>query len=155
MVFPVVIENEVAIDGTGATGRRLDVGLIGDRIVDVAHLSAAPPRTRIDARGHVVGPGFVDVHCHSELALLRHRRALPSVTLGVTTVILGNDGISYATASADTVIAVGKQWSAVGGPVPDGLVWSLVRDMLVELDGRVGVNIAYSGSTEPLRLTAR
>ena len=50
-------------------------------------------QTRIDARGRVVCPGFVDAHSHSDLSLLSDGRGLSKVHQGVTTEVVGNCGL--------------------------------------------------------------
>ncbi len=91
--FDVVITNGRVVDGTGNPWFYGDVALRGDRIARVAPaggLADAPARTRVDARGMVVAPGFIDVQSHSWDALLyKDGRVVSKVTQGVTTEILG------------------------------------------------------------------
>ena len=61
MVYDLKISGGLVIDGTGATGRQADIGIVGDRIVAVGELEDTA-REEIDARGRVVIPGFVDIH---------------------------------------------------------------------------------------------
>jgi N-acyl-D-amino-acid deacylase len=97
MLDIAVIGGEV-IDGTGSTRFAADVGVKDGRIVAVASLGSAPARTRIDARGQVVAPGFIDVHTHDDHELLSPPSAgvHPKLSQGVTTVVTGNCGISLA-----------------------------------------------------------
>jgi N-acyl-D-aspartate/D-glutamate deacylase len=75
MGFDLVIENGLLVDGTGAAGRRADVALTGERIAAIGDLTGAAAARRLDASGCVVAPGFVDIHNHSDLALLADGRA--------------------------------------------------------------------------------
>lgn len=84
------------IEGTGASERRADVGLVGDRIVELGDLSAVPARREIDASGMIVCPGFIDVHSHSDTYLLIEPSAPSKVFQGITTEIVGNCGASAA-----------------------------------------------------------
>lgn len=93
----VLIAGATVYDGTGRAGRITDVGLRGDRIVFVG----AAPRgvqaaRRIDARGLIVSPGFIDPHTHSYEGLPRlnaeARQNASALMQGVTTVVLGADG---------------------------------------------------------------
>jgi N-acyl-D-amino-acid deacylase len=84
------------IDGTGAPGRPADVGIRGDRIAAVGDLSAIEAAVRRDVTGLTVAPGFIDAHTHDDLALLSTPEMPFKVSQGVTTVVVGNCGISLA-----------------------------------------------------------
>ena len=91
--YDVVIENGRVVDGSGNPWTWGDVGIRGDRIVAVAPrgaLRSATARQRVDARGHVIAPGFIDIQNHSwEPVLWQDGRVVSMVTQGVTSVILG------------------------------------------------------------------
>ena len=91
--YDVVIENGKVVDGTGNPYFYGDVGIRGDRIATVAPRGAlrnATARERLDARGHVVAPGFIDIQGHSWDAFLwQDGRVVSKVTQGVTSEILG------------------------------------------------------------------
>lgn len=96
MDFDVVIRGGSVVDGSGAPQRRADVGIVGDRIVAVApELTGAAGRV-IDAEGRIVTPGFVDIHTHLDAQLAWDPVASPSTSHGVTSVVLGNCGITFA-----------------------------------------------------------
>ena len=63
MAYDVAIRNGTVLDGTGAPGVRADVGIEGDRIVEVGQLDGSA-KQEIDAEGKLVTPGFVDIHTH-------------------------------------------------------------------------------------------
>lgn len=92
----IVIEGGTVIDGTGGSPFRADVGIVGQRIVAVADLTETSRRRTIDASGRIVAPGFIDLHSHSDLALLIDQRASSKLLQGVTTEIVGNCGMSAA-----------------------------------------------------------
>ncbi len=91
--YDVVIENGRVIDGTGAAWYYGDVALRGDRIAAIGPRGAfrsARAVTRIDATGHVVAPGFIDIQAQSyENFMVGDGRAISMVTQGITTAILG------------------------------------------------------------------
>src|SRR4051812_19338342 len=95
-MFDVIIQNGTVIDGTGAGGRRADVAVEGGRIVALDDLRAAEAKTRIDATGRVVTPGFIDMHTHSDIALLLNPEAHSKIRQGVTLEVIGNCGSSPA-----------------------------------------------------------
>ena len=91
--YDVIIENGRIVDGTGNPWTYGDVGIRGDRIATVAPrggLHDASAKQRVDARRHIVAPGFIDIQAHSwEELLWRDGRVLSKVTQGVTSEILG------------------------------------------------------------------
>jgi N-acyl-D-amino-acid deacylase len=96
MDIDLVIRNGHVIDGTGGPPLRADVGVRADRIVAVGDIAAAPGQTVIDAAGKVVAPGFIDVHTHDDRAVLNTPDMTMKASQGVTTVVVGNCGISLA-----------------------------------------------------------
>ncbi|CAN5722655.1 D-aminoacylase [soil metagenome] len=102
----LVVSGGLLVDGTEAPGRRADVGISGDRVVAIGDLEAAGSSDRIDARDHVVAPGFVDLHAHSDLTLLSDGRGRSKVRQGVTTEVIGNCGLGAAPAPLSRAQAV-------------------------------------------------
>jgi N-acyl-D-amino-acid deacylase len=90
--FDLLIRGGVVHDGTGAPGRRADVGVVGDTVAAVGDLSDASASRRIDAKNLVVAPGFIDMHSHSDFPLLVDGRGLSKTFQGVTTELLGESG---------------------------------------------------------------
>ena len=88
-----VIRGGTVIDGSGP-GRGTDVAIRGDRIVAVGEFAADPEAKVIDATGWVVAPGFIDLHTHSDEAILgaETRPNRNYLTQGVTTIVTGNCG---------------------------------------------------------------
>ena len=84
------------LDGSGADPVRADVGIDGERVTAIGDLSGASARSRFDADGLALTPGFIDVHTHDDRALLSAPDMSPKVSQGVTTVVTGNCGVSLA-----------------------------------------------------------
>jgi N-acyl-D-amino-acid deacylase len=92
----LLLRGGTVIDGTGADRFVADVRIDGDRITAIGPGLAAPEAEVVDVAGRVVAPGFIDVHTHDDQIVLADPRMLPKITQGVTTVVVGNCGISLA-----------------------------------------------------------
>ena len=84
------------LDGTGRPAFRADVGIEGNRILEIGDLAAAEAKTSVDATDKCVCPGFIDVHSHSDAYLLIEPSAPSKIFQGVTTEVVGNCGASAA-----------------------------------------------------------
>jgi len=84
------------IDGSGAARRRADVAITDDRIAAIGDLSGVQAGREIDVTGRIVAPGFIDVHTHDDRALLSKPTMDMKVSQGVTSVVVGNCGVSLA-----------------------------------------------------------
>jgi N-acyl-D-amino-acid deacylase len=93
--YDFVISGGHIVDGTGAPWVAGDIAIAGNRIVAIGDLSKASARKRLDAKGLVVSPGFIDVQGQSEFNVLIDNRAASKITQGVTTEITG-EGSSIA-----------------------------------------------------------
>ena len=90
----LAVRGGTIVDGTGAPGRRADLGISDGRIVEIAERVTAT--TEIDASGKLVTPGFVDIHTHYDPQALWDPELSPSSYHGVTSVVAGNCGYSIA-----------------------------------------------------------
>lgn len=90
--YDTIFANGSVVDGTGAPWFRADVGVKGDRIAAVGDLSKASATRRIDAKGLVVAPGFIDMMGQSEYNVLVDGRAASKITQGITTEVTGEGG---------------------------------------------------------------
>jgi N-acyl-D-amino-acid deacylase len=104
--YDVVIAGGRVVDGTGAPWFRADVGIVGDRITALGDLKDAQATARIDARGLVVAPGFIDLLGQSEFNVLVDSRVASKITQGITTEITG-EGASIAPVS-DRMVEEGR-----------------------------------------------
>lgn len=93
-MIDIAIRNGWIIDGTGKNRFRADIGVLGDKIIEIGRVSSAP--TELDVGGLIVSPGFVDPHSHSDFTLHSNRESHSSIRQGVTTEIVGNCGFSNA-----------------------------------------------------------
>jgi N-acyl-D-amino-acid deacylase len=97
-MIDLLIENGTLVDGSGAPGRSGSLVIEDDRLrlLDTPMSPDTAVGRRIDATGKVVAPGFIDLHSHSGLMILAEPRHEPKVRQGVTTEVIGVDGLSYA-----------------------------------------------------------
>jgi N-acyl-D-aspartate/D-glutamate deacylase len=91
-----LIRQANVLDGTGSAGELLDVALYDGRICAVGPALEHKAANYVDADGLVLAPGFIDVHTHDDISVIRNPAMLPKLSQGVTTVIVGNCGISAA-----------------------------------------------------------
>ncbi len=94
--FDLIIRNATVIDGSKAPRFRADIGVRGDRIAALGALDKARTETELDASNLVAAPGFIDAHTHDDRLLLCAPEMTPKLSQGVTTVVVGNCGISLA-----------------------------------------------------------
>jgi N-acyl-D-aspartate/D-glutamate deacylase len=97
--FDLVLRGGTLIDGTGAPGRRADVGVLGDRILAVGDLEAVAVDDAarvLDVAGRVVAPGFIDPHGHSDGGLFLDGALASHLHQGFTTQLSGNCGDTLA-----------------------------------------------------------
>jgi N-acyl-D-amino-acid deacylase len=93
----LIVRDATVIDGTGAARIRGDVGVSGDRIVAIGDLGSAVGDREVIADGRVLAPGFIDAHTHDDRAVLCGPACmLCKMSQGVTTVVVGNCGISLS-----------------------------------------------------------
>ena len=93
----MIIRDAMVFDGTGAPRFRADIGVTGDRIVAVGDLSGMAAEREVIATGKAVAPGFIDAHTHDDRAVLCGPSCmLCKMSQGVTTVVVGNCGISLS-----------------------------------------------------------
>jgi len=88
------IRNARTIDGSGNEPELMDVAVSGHHICDLGPNLQYRAAETWDAEGLVLAPGFIDAHTHDDIAVLRTPEMLPKISQGVTTVIVGNCGIS-------------------------------------------------------------
>lgn len=97
----LIITNGTVVDGTGSEGRRADVAADNGVITAVGELRGERAARTIDAEGHIVSPGFVDVHTHMDAQLAWDPRGESSCWHGVTTAVMGNCGFTLAPVRSD------------------------------------------------------
>lgn len=133
------------VDGLGGAPYAGDVLISGTAITGIYPPGSAPAADRIvDISGHCIAPGFIDMHTHSDLQILVNPDHTSKLSQGVTTEVLGQDGLSYAPVNDETLAELRKQIKGWNDD-PAGFDWSWrsVAEYLARLDGRIAVNAAY------------
>ena len=94
--YDVLLSRGTLIDGTGGSAWQADLAIKGDRIAAIGDLRGERTAGEIDVQGKCVAPGFVDAHTHDDQACMSIGNMEPKLSQGVTTVVVGNCGISLA-----------------------------------------------------------
>ena len=151
-MFDVVILGGTVVDGTGTQSRRADVGIVGETVEAIGDLPASVARRVIDATGLVVSPGFIDTHAHSDGALLIDPQHANGLRQGITTEILGQDGLSYAPLSAGNYKVYRRYLAGLLGEPPEDLDMSSVAAFRSHYHKKVSINTAYCVAHGAVRL---
>ncbi|AYV29564.1 D-aminoacylase [Streptomyces sp. CJ_13] len=145
----LVIRGARVVDGTGGPSYTADVAVHAGRVAEIGRVRAGGRRT-LDAHGLALAPGFIDMHAHSDLALLRDPDHSAKAAQGVTLEVLGQDGLSYAPVDDRTLTEVRAAIAGWNGGAPwdpdDDLDfgWRTVGEYLDRLDATgIAVNAAY------------
>lgn len=137
MELDLCIAGATVIDGLNQPGFIADVGVAQGRIMAIGNLETSTARIRIDARGQVLAPGFIDVHTHDDRALLMPNGMTAKLAQGVTTVVTGNCGLSLAPSGLRGAIPPPLDLIAT----PEWLRFATFRDYLQALDSEgIAVN---------------
>ncbi len=151
-MFDVLITNGRIIDGSGLPWFRADVGVRGDRIAAVGRLDGARAALRLDAAGQVVAPGFIDAHVHGDLMLLADPYHEPAIRQGVTTYLVGQDGVAMAPAAPATLAYMRRYTAGFSGTPDLSQHWSSMAEYLACFDRRCALNVACLVPNGNLRL---
>ncbi|MEI8238184.1 MAG: amidohydrolase family protein [Actinomycetota bacterium] len=127
MAHDLIIRNGTVVDGTGADAYRADVAVDGDRITFIGDLSSEVARREVDAAGLMVTPGFIDLHTHLDAQVGWDPLMTSSSWHGVTTVLMGNCGVTFAPVAPDDRVYLAEMMESVEDvprdAILDGLSW--------------------------------
>jgi N-acyl-D-amino-acid deacylase len=178
----LLITGGTIVDGTGGPARSGDLAISAGRIRELPPDTATdtgaatragtvpPTATRtIDARGNVVAPGFIDLHSHAALMILADPDHGAKIRQGVTTELVGVDGMSYVPFTSQTDLdalvemnagldgdprdADGARGTSTKGR-PVTIDWATVEQVLARYDTGTAVNVAQLVGNTPLRIAA-
>ena len=153
MLDLLIINGEI-IDGTGSPGFKGSILVKDERItIERGSLTNIEAHQTIDANGQVVCPGFIDLHSHAGLTILGEPHHDPKIRQGVTTELVGIDGISHAPFKThDELNRYIWLDSGLNGYPPMPADWLTVADLLSKYDNKVAINMAYILGNSPVRI---
>jgi N-acyl-D-aspartate/D-glutamate deacylase len=162
--FDLVVHGGRVVDGTGMPAYVADVGVRNGRIRRVGRIAAEERGAAqvVDAEGCTVMPGFIDIHTHYDAQLHFEPTASPASWHGVTTVVMGNCGFTFAPArdgDAGWLLEMLSRVEGMSAPaLREGVPFrgGSFSDFLDGLEGRIGVNAAaYVGHSAVRRYVMR
>jgi N-acyl-D-amino-acid deacylase len=141
-MYDLLITDARILDGTGSPWYWADVAVQGDRIATMGRLAGAGARRIIKADGRIVCPGFIDMHTHSDLQPLAHPLQECKIRQGVTTEVIGQDGLGLAPVTPQTAAILREQLAGWNGTPDVDWDWSTITTYLDRFDRKVAVNVA-------------
>ncbi|WIF77581.1 amidohydrolase family protein [Citrobacter braakii] len=110
-----IFKNGNVIDGTGSEGRIADVMVDEGRIVAIGQIDVGVNEQVIDATGKIICPGFIDTHTHSDLSAIINPALSAKIRQGITTELLGQDGVALAPLPEEYIPAWRKNIAGLDG----------------------------------------
>jgi len=154
-MFDILIKGATIVDGTGSKPWVGDVAIEDGRFAAIdGHVSGAARRS-LTARGMVLAPGFIDIHCHSDLSVFVNPDAEIKLRQGVTLEVLGNCGSSLAPLVADSRALVQAENVSQMDSWAQPLDWSSYGEYIRALNNRgLAINTVGLVGHGTLRLAA-
>lgn len=140
--YDVILRGGAVVDGTGAEPRRADVALVGARVAAIGDFATDTARQTIEATGRLVFPGFIDAHSHADATIGTPRVQEAYLRQGVTSVILGQDGVSFAPSTEASLAYAQRYFAAINGSTVLEAPVSVAR-LLDGFEGSGGINVGY------------
>jgi N-acyl-D-amino-acid deacylase len=155
VAFDVLFRNARIVDGSGNPWYRADLAIAEGRIAAIGHALAGEARRTIDVAEQVLAPGFIDMHAHSDAMLLAEPCHESKVFQGVTTDLIGQDGLSYAPVTPSTLGQIRRHLAGLNGDADGiGWDWTSVSSFLDRFERRVSVNVAFLVPHNAVRIGA-
>ncbi len=153
-MLDLLLENGEIVDGSGNPSYRGDIA-ISDGLIQAIGFVDEEAREIIDISGLVVAPGFIDTHSHSDLFLIHDPSSLPKIMQGITTEIIGQDGLGEAPIRQELVAEWRRYLSGLNGDPPIEWSWEGMEEYLDTLEAsKPAVNVVSLVGHGNLRLLA-
>jgi len=123
-MYDIVIKNASVIDDTASPPFAADLAVEGQKIVEVGRVNQPDAAHVIDAKGHAVAPGFIDMHSHADFSLPILPTADSLVHQGITTVVVGQCGLSPAPLVEESRAEVISAISGFFGDLAKSIPWN-------------------------------
>ena len=94
-MYDFIIKNGLILTGDNSDAYQADIGIKDDKISKIGNLNQEDAKKLIDAKNKIVSPGFIDVHAHDEIGVLRDGVVKAKLSQGITTVVNGNCGFGF------------------------------------------------------------
>lgn len=149
-----LIKDALILDGSGTAPYKADLRIVGNEIAQIGKVLPAGNSVVLDASNLFICPGFIDMHSHADLALLKEPVPDQKIRQGVTTELLGQDGLGVAPCSERSLADLQEIISGLQGRL-GGMQWTW-RSFAEYLDrlerSALPNNTAVLATHAPLRL---
>ncbi len=142
MVYDLLIKDSRLIDGSGSPWFWSDVAVDQGRIVSMGKVDRSKARRVIAAGGRFLAPGFIDIHTHSDLQPLVDPLQECKIRQGVTTEVIGHDGLGLAPVTPETAVMLREQLAGWNGDPDLDWNWRTLTTYLDRFDNQTTVNVA-------------
>ncbi|MEL3972063.1 D-aminoacylase [Rossellomorea oryzaecorticis] len=133
-MYNLLIRNGKIIDGTGSPWYYGDIAIKNGKIDRIGKLENVDATEVVDANHQIVCPGFIDMHTHSDLVILDEPLIEAKVRQGITTDLLGQDGIAAAPLPPNYISAWKKNLAGLDGTPPIEWDWNTVGEYINKIE---------------------
>jgi N-acyl-D-amino-acid deacylase len=132
-VLDLLLKNAKIIDGTGSPWFKGDIGISGCNIAVIKNRVDIDAQKTIDLDGLSASPGFIDMHTHSDLRVLKHPEEDSKLMQGITTALIGQDGLSVAPIDDKNIPLMKKRLAGLNGTYVENWSWRSMGQYLDEI----------------------
>ena len=151
-MYDLLIKDSRLLDGSGSPWFWSDVAVDQGRIVSIGKLDGVQAKRVIAGDGRFLAPGFIDIHTHSDLQPLVDPLQACKISQGVTTEVIGHDGLGLAPVTPQTAAMLREQLAGWNGDPDLDWNWGTVTTYLDRFDGQTAVNIGMLAPHGTIRL---